>query len=63
MLTEDAFNAVPADARCDRCRHYTVSARSGKTWCELIARRVKPDGWCGDYEPNLAECLKHRKNA
>lgn len=63
MLTEDAFNAVPADARCERCRHYSVSARTGKTWCELIARRVKPEGWCGDFELIMAEYLKERKKS
>lgn len=63
MLTEDAFNAVPADARCERCRHYSVSARTGKTWCELIARRVKPEGWCGDFELIMTEYLKERKKS
>lgn len=63
MLTEDAFNAVPADARCESCRHYCVSARSGQTWCELIDLKVKAGGWCRDYEPNLAEFLKERKKS
>ena len=39
MITEDAFNAVPADAACERCRHFAVNVKSGSCYCELLVAR------------------------
>lgn len=61
-MLEDAFNAVPADAACDRCRHYVVNPRSGKCYCEFLDRIVKPHGWCGDFEEQILTAIR-RKSA
>ena len=59
-MLEDAFNAVPADAACERCRHFSVDPRSGRCYCEYRDRRVEPKGWCGDFELVILEAIKHR---
>lgn len=61
MLTEDSFNAVPADAACEVCRHFAVLVKSGKYYCEFLDRRVQPRGWCPDFEPTVDEYLRRKK--
>lgn len=58
MLIEDAFNAVPADARCDKCRHFRLSPDGKRTWCEVLARSVKMDRWCRDFEYSIDEQIR-----
>lgn len=58
MLIEDAFNAVPADARCDKCKHFRLSPDGKRTWCEVLARSVKVDRWCRDFEYSLQEQIR-----
>lgn len=61
-MLEDAFNAVPANAACERCRHYSVLPKSGKCYCEWLDRHVAPKGWCRDFEEHTIAMIK-RKNA
>lgn len=58
MLIEDAFNAVPADARCDKCNHFRLSPDGKRTWCEVLARSVKEDRWCRDFEYSIDEQIR-----
>lgn len=58
MLIEDAFNAVPSDARCDKCKHFRLSPDGKRTWCEVLARSVKVDRWCRDFEYSINEQIR-----
>lgn len=58
MITEDAFNAVPADAACEKCRHFARSAKTGKCYCEFLDRYVKPSGWCQDYQVKIDDFIR-----
>lgn len=49
-MLEDAFNAVPAEARCEACKHFAIDPKTGKMWCEWLGRNVKRRGWCADYQ-------------
>lgn len=62
MITEDAFNAVPADAACERCRHFAVNVKSGSCYCELLDRKVNRKGWCGDFELEIMSAIRKRAN-
>lgn len=62
MLTEDAFNAVPATAACLDCRHMVPDPRTGRCWCEWLAKHVSMYGWCGDYELKTMETIKRGKS-
>lgn len=59
-MLEDAFNAVPADAACERCRHYEVNPRSGKCYCEFLDRKVQPRGWCRDFEEQILTAIRRK---
>lgn len=61
-MLEDSFNAVPAHAACELCRHFAISPKSGKCYCEFLDRKVSRRGWCSDFEEQVMEMIK-RKNA
>ena len=63
MLTDDAFNAVPANACCCGCRHFVFDPNRPKnTWCEFLGKPVNQYGWCGDYELNTMTAIKQGKS-
>ena len=62
MLTDDTFNAVPADAACERCRNFAIS-KSGKMYCEFLDQRVQRLGWCPDFELPIMDQIRQNKAA
>jgi hypothetical protein len=58
MLTDDIFNSIPSAAECEACRHFCTDPADGGTWCEWLAKKVNPHGWCGDFEQQMKFDIK-----